>query len=183
MERKPSGTLDGWPDGQLDDLPGGQWMVVHAKPRQEKCLATHLRHVGNACLLFLERRVRHYPGKGNQTSLVPLIPGYIFVPGGEQVRDLLYASGRVVRIIDVHHGEGLRQDLIDLTRLVTRVDVPLIVRPELQPGTRVELTRGSLCGMSGVVVRRKGRCELVVNVHMLGTSVAVACSALDINVV
>lgn len=181
MERQSSGELDGWPEGQLDALPGGSWLVVHARPRQEKCLARQLRLIGTSCLLFLERRVHRYPGKGTQICMVPLMPGYLFVPGGGAQREALYETGRVVRLIEVHHADELRQDLIDLAKLVTKVDMPLIVRPELQPGHRVELTRGMLSGMSGVVVRRKGRCELVVNVHMLGTSVAVACSALDVN--
>lgn len=180
MAVRTAGTVEGWPEGQLDTLPDGPWTVVHARPRQEKLLAAHLRSHGSHCLLFLQRSTRTYPGKGTQVSMVPLMPGYIFVPGCGEQRDFLYGTGRVVRLIEVHRADELRQDLIDLAALVTRADTPLIVRPELQPGMRVELTRGSLAGMSGIIVRRKGRHEVVVNIRMLGTSVAVACAAEDV---
>jgi transcription antitermination factor NusG len=180
MERVAAGIVDSWPEGLLSALPVGPWLVVHARPRQEKCLAAQLRNLGAPGVLFLQRRVRTYKGKGTQVSLVPLMPGYLFAPCGTGLRDVLYATGRVVRLIDVHYAEELCQDITDLAALVSRAESPLIVRPELQPGMRVELTRGSLAGMSGIVVRRKGRYEVVVNVRMLGTSVAVACAAEDI---
>ena len=174
------GEVRAWPAGLLDQLPEGPWAVAHVKPRQEKLLASNLRHFGLPSVLFLEHRVRTYVRHGVQTSEVPLLPGYLFVVAPEQSYDDIYRTDRIVRLMTVREPTGLVRDLTDLIALVTRADAALVVRPELIPGTVVELSSGSLAGLRGVILRRKGRCELVVNVHMLGTSVAVACTSSDI---
>lgn len=182
MAARASGQLDGWPLDRLEEMPDGPWLVVHARPRQEKQLAASLRAHGAPCLLFLQTSVKVYPGKGTQVHLVPLLPGYVFVPGDNAaMRQRLYDIGRFVRLLPVMHTGDLRSDLIDLARLITRSEEPLLVRPELVHGTRVQLVRGSLAGLSGVVQRRQGRCALVVNVRMLGTSVSVTCTATDVD--
>jgi len=179
MPLSPVGIVRTWPVGQLAELPVGPWLVVHAKPRQDKMLARLLAFRGPPGVQFLEKRTRRYPGKGTQTSEVPLMSGYLFIAGGDELRDQLYATERVVRIMRVLEPEQLRQDLLDLAQLITIGPGPLEVRPELVVGTRVQLTGGSLAGLSGVVVRRQGITELVVNVRMLGTAVSIRCSAMD----
>lgn len=175
------GEVQSWPAGLLDQLPDGPWTVAHVKPRQEKLLASNLRRFGVPGVLFLEHRVRIYARQGKQTSTVPLLPGYLFINAGEEAYHDIYATERVVRLMNVRHPADLHSDLLDLIALVTRADAPMLVRPELVPGSAVVLNAGSLAGLRGVVERRKGRCELVVNVRMLGTSVAVACAAADVD--
>lgn len=175
------GEVEAWPPGLADQLPEGPWTVAHVKPRQEKLFASNLRRLGLAGVLFLERRVRTYPHKGTQQSTVPLLPGYVFIVADPAAYEAIYATDRVVRLITVREPAGLRSDLSDLVALVTRADTQLVVRPELVPGATVEMRVGSLAGLRGVIARRKGRTELVVNVRMLGTSVAVACAAADVD--
>jgi len=174
------GEVQAWPPGLTDQLPEGPWTVVHVKPRQEKLLASNLSRFGLPGLLFLERSVRTYVRQGVQHSTIPLLPGYLFVVADAMSYDTIYSTDRVVRMLNVRQPADLRSDLTNLIALVTRADVPLMVRPELVPGTEVELRVGTLAGLRGVVSRRKGHCELVVNVRMLGTSVAVACAAADV---
>ena len=178
MSLPPTGIVRAWPSGLIDDLPAGPWLVAHARPRQDKLLAAYLAKRGPPGVQFLEKRTRRYPGKGVQVSEIPLMSGYVFVAGSDEAFDVLYASERIVRILRVPDPVQLRQDLLDLARLITTVPGPLEVRPELQAGMRVQLSEGSLAGLSGVIVRRSGMSELVVNVHMLGTSVAVRCPAI-----
>lgn len=175
------GEVQSWPAGLLDQLPDGPWTVAHVKPRQEKMLASNLRRFGVPGVLFLEHRVRIYARQGRQTSTVPLLPGYLFINAGEEAYHDIYATERIVRLMNIRHPAELRSDLLDLIALVSRADAPMLVRPELVPGSAVVLSAGSLAGLRGVVERRKGRCELVVNVRMLGTSVAVACAAADVD--
>jgi transcription antitermination factor NusG len=83
----------------------------------------------------------------------------------------------VVRVIEVPRPDELARDLRSLCQLVAASDAPLQVRPELTPGKRVEITAGTFAGCSGVISRRQGQIELVVNLEMLGTSVAVTLPA------
>lgn len=152
-------------------------MIAHTLPRQEKRLAADLQFSHVPGLLFLERRVRRYAGKGTQESLVPLLGGYVFahLPPGQ--RHVLYDTKRIVRLIDVSQPDILADDLRALIRLVEATTDPLLVRPELITGTRTRITRGVFAGCMGIVVCRRDTRELVVNLTLLGTSVAVTLPA------
>ena len=78
------GMVLDWPQGFSAALPDEPWLVLHAYPRQEKKVIEDLRRRNLPGCAFFERRLRHYPGKGTQESLIPLIPGYLFVAGGRE---------------------------------------------------------------------------------------------------
>jgi transcription antitermination factor NusG len=173
----PRGEVQEWPAGFSAQLPDSPWLVVHAFPRQEKRLAFDLGRKRIPGLLFFERRVRHYKNKGKQVSLVPLIGGYLFVSLERDRRDDIYATERVVRILEPKQHDHLARDLASLCTLVRHATEPLLVRPEIMPGKRVHLRHGTFAGCEGVVARRQNRLELVVNISLLGTSVAVTLPA------
>jgi transcription antitermination factor NusG len=172
-----AGLVEAWPPGFGATLPDGPWLVLHVKPRQEKRLIADLRRLPFPGLCFFERRLRRYPGKGTQESLVPLLSGYLFVSAARDDRPALFATGRLVRIIEVPQPERLTGDLRNLCQLVGAARSPLVVRPELVAGSAVTVTHGTFAGCTGVVQRRERTCELVVNLEMLGQSVAVTLPA------
>lgn len=172
-----TGVVREWPDGFSAALPQDRWLVLHAHPRQEKQLITALQARHLPGLAFFERRLRHYPGKGTQESLVPLIAGYLFVAAGREAHEMVYATRRVVRIIEVPRPQELARDLRQLIALVGASTAPLVVRPELMPGKPVTITAGTFAGCSGVIARRSHDFELVVNLELLGTSVSVTLPA------
>lgn len=169
---RTSGEVLEWPLGFAEALPGDYWHVAHARPRQEKLLAFDLKRRGIAGLLFLENRTRVYE-KSTQTFKVPLLGGYVFVHVPRERRDEVYDTGRIARLIDVADPERLRNDLDALRRLIAATEEgQLIVRPELIPGKLVWITSGIFSGCQGVIHRRKDNAELVVNLPLLGRSVA-----------
>ena len=108
-----------------------------------------------------------------QTFQVPLLGGYLFIHLPRERRHLAYETGRVARLIDVADPLRLRSDLEDLRRLLSAApQQQLIVRPELVPGKRVLVTSGLFDGCYGVIERRKDTMYLVVNLPLLGRSVA-----------
>jgi transcription antitermination factor NusG len=153
-------------------------MVVHAYPRQDKKVIELLQRKNLPGIAFFERRLRHYPGKGKQEFVVPLLPGYLFVAANRANYDVVYDTERVVRIIDVRNPLELTTDLRSLIKLLTVAQAPIMVRPELVPGKRVSIVTGTLAGCSGIITRRKQDMELVVNLELLGTSVAVTLPAM-----
>lgn len=172
------GMVLDWPPGFSAALPDDRWLVLHAYPRQEKKVIEDLRRRNLPGCAFFERRLRAYPGKGTQESLVPLIPGYLFVAGGREEREAIYDTKRVVRIIDVPRPLELVSDLRNLIALVTAVaKTPLMVRPELVQGKKISITNGTFAGCSGIITKRKHDFELVVNLELLGTSVSVTLPA------
>jgi transcription antitermination factor NusG len=171
------GMVQDWPAGFSASLPEDRWLVLHTYPRQEKKAIEELRARGLAGCAFFERRLRHYPGKGTQQSLVPLLAGYLFVAAGRAEHEAIYATRRVVRIIEVPRPRELASDLRHLVALVTATTSPLVVRPELVPGRRITITSGTFAGCAGVIARRSHDFELVVNLELLGTSVSVTLPA------
>ncbi len=176
-QERAAGLVQEWPIGFSAALPDGPWLVLHVKPRQEKRLIEDLRNLPFPGLCFFERRMRHYPGKGTQESLLPLLSGYLFVNAGRNERQPLFDTQRVVRILDVTQPAKLTSDLKNLCLLVGAATSPLVVRPELIIGKRVTVTQGTFAGCTGVVQRRERTYELVVNLNMLGQSVAVTLPA------
>jgi hypothetical protein len=172
-----TGVIEDWPAGFSRDLPDDHWLVVHSLPRQDKKLIADLRARQLPGLAFFERRLRHYPGKGVQESLVPLLGGYVFVAGRERDKESIFATRRVVKIIDIRRPEQLTADLRCLCVLVAAAQGPFFVRPELVPGRRVVVTKGTFAGCCGVIHQRRGLLEMVVNLELLGTSVSVAMPA------
>ena len=169
--------IQAWPLHFEDEFFAKEWLVVHAKPRQEKCLARDAQHYGIRGCLFLERRVRNYPGKGSQTSLVPLLGPYVFLALDRDVRELLFRTERCVRLIEVRRPEILTADLRAMKMLFQAALGPIMVRPEIIPGNRVLIRSGTLSGITGVVTHRKGVAELVINLPLLGTSVSTTLPA------
>jgi len=177
VDLRVAGVIDTNPANLFADPPAAGWMIAHCKPRQEKLLCAELEWRKVPRGIFYERRIRRYLGKGAQEHLVPLIGGYIFCVGDFHTREQIYSTGRVVHILPVPRQLELAQQLSLLAALVTRTTGPLIVKPEIVPGKLVTLTKGTLAGCMGVVVRRKGVSQLVVNLTVLGTSVAVELPA------
>jgi len=172
-ELRISGQIDCDPAGLFHVPPERDWLIAHCKPRQEKCLCRELSQRGIPRGIFLERRLRRYPGKGTSESLVPLLGGYVFCIGNQAEHETIYRTERVARIIRVVDSNRLAQQLQMLALLLERTEGPMEVRPDIVVGTVVTITRGTLAGLSGVVVRRKASAQLVVNLTVLGTSVAV----------
>ena len=172
-----SGHVEEWPTGFCKAPPTDHWLVVHAKPRQDKQVIRDLQALRLPGCAFFERRIRHYPGKGKQESLVPLLGGYVFVNANEVQKQDIYATGRAVRIIDVRNPKVLASDLISLCALITATTAPLMVRPEIVPGKRITIVRGVFSGCSGIVAKRQNQIELIVNLELLGHSVSTALPA------
>ena len=172
-----SGVVEEWPAGLTSDLSSQHWLVVHAYPRQDKKLLADLQFRHLPCCAFFERRIRVYPGKGKQESLVPLLGGYVFVAAERELKSVIFDTGRVVRIIDVTQPRTLTEDLANLCRLITASSGPIKVKPEIVPGRRITILRGVFSGCSGVVAKRQNQVELIVNLELLGHSVSVALPA------
>jgi transcription antitermination factor NusG len=169
--------IQAWPPGFDNEFTATEWVVVHSKPRQEKCLARDAQHLGIRGCLFLERRVRTYPGKGTQISFVPLLGPYVFLALDRDVRESLYRTERCVRLIEVRQPAILTADLQALKRLFQAAIGPIQVRPEIVPGQRVLIRSGVFAGCTALVTKRKGLAELVVNLTALGTSVSTTLPA------
>jgi transcription termination/antitermination protein NusG len=146
----------------------GRWWVVHTKSRNEKALATDLDRRGIAYFLPLVQTRRRYGGRVVYLQL-PLFPGYLFLCGGEDERYETLMTHRAAAVITVVDQARLGAELRHVYR-VTAAPGAVDLYPGLRRGRRCRVVRGSLAGLEGVVLRRRGMCRIYVGVEVLGQS-------------
>lgn len=160
----------------LDDVERmvGRWWVLHTKARNEKALAGELDKL--KIQTFLPLVVGRRTDRGRATRIkIPLFPGYLFLCGGNDARLAALRTNRIAHVLEVADQDRLRADLIRIQRVVLS-DVPIDLHPRLRRGSRCRVVRGTLAGLEGVVLRRRGLWRVYVAVEFLGQS-----AELDIN--
>lgn len=149
---------------------GHRWWALFTKARQEKALARDLGAMGVPYYLPLIQRPNLIRGR-KVYSYNPLFPGYVFVFADDDGRVESLKTNRVCATLAVPDGRQLQTDLRQLDTLI-ELRIPLTVEERLAPGDRVCIRRGSLAGIEGVVLERRGRSRLLVAVHFLQSGVS-----------
>jgi transcription antitermination factor NusG len=166
----------------IEGLPESDslWWALYTRHQHEKVIAQILTTKGFEVFLPLYESIRRWKDR-NKTLSLPLFPCYVFVRGGLSRRSLVVTTpgvhmilynGERVAVIPDEEIEGIRR----------AVEGPFRVEPHpfLRCGERVRVTRGSLEGVEGVLVRKKSLYRLILSVDMLAQSVAVEIDASDV---
>lgn len=148
----------------------GSWWVAYARSRQEKGLARHLGEEGVAYYLPQYEKLVRRDGR-RFVSFLPLFPGYVFLAGSLAERRAAVRSHLVVRFLEVQDQPRLRAELANLWML-QRSGAPLVPHTFVRPGDAVQVVDGPFKGLTGKVLREKGRLRLVVSISFLKQSVA-----------
>jgi transcription antitermination factor NusG len=156
------------------------WWALYTRHQHEKVVADTLSAKGFEVFLPLYESVRRWKDRRKQLSL-PLFPCYVFV------RSELSRQIHVVSTPGVHMilSRGERVAVIpdwEITAVRRSLEGSRSVEPHpyLKCGERVRVTRGSLLGVEGVLVRKKNLCRLVLSVDMLARSVSVEIDVSDV---
>ena len=149
-------------------LLSGTWWVLHTRARNEKAVAETLERQGIAHFLPLVTHQRRYAGRIRQVE-IPLFPGYVFLCGGISERHFALRTNRVAQVLEVPNQERLRADLQQIERVIASHE-PVDMFPRIVEGARCRVVSGSLRGLEGVVLRRRGPWRVYVGVDFLGQS-------------
>jgi transcription antitermination factor NusG len=156
------------------------WWVVYTRHQHEKSVAQVLSTKGFEVFLPLYNCVRRWKDR-NKTLSLPLFPCYVFVRGGMDRRLQVVTTPGIHTIL--YSGERLAfipDDEIDSIRRAVNSPDRVEPHPFLRCGEMVRVTRGSLEGVVGVLVRKKSLFRLVLSVEMLAQSVSVEIDAADL---
>ncbi len=164
----PAELLDDAPDGTAD----GAWWAMYTLARREKELMRRLRAMEIPFYAPLVHKRARSPGGRMRESYVPLFASYVFVLGDEHQRQQTLASNCVSRCLSVPDAGQLVHDLRQVRHLI-ELDAPLTVEARIEPGRRVRVRSGSMAGLEGTVVKRRGKDWLVVAVEFLGQGASV----------
>jgi transcription antitermination factor NusG len=159
---------------------GPQWFAAHVRSRHEKKVAMQLEKSDLECFLPLYEARHRWQDRNAKVSL-PLFPGYVFTRIQAQERMRVLTISGVVSLVGVHgRPSPIAKQEIESLRLCLSRDGSLQPHPYLSSGRRVRITSGPFADAEGILARRKGRCRLVVSIHLLERSVAVEVDAGDV---
>ncbi len=168
------GGLDG---GLHEDAP---WWAIYTRHQHEKVVAEMLELKGLDVFLPLYQSLRRWKDRKKLLTL-PLFPCYVFVRGSFNRRLQVLTTPGVHMILS--HGERaavIPEEEIEAIRRSVEGSYRVEPHPFLKCGERVRVSRGSLEGVEGILVRKKSLYRLVLSVNMLAQSVAVEIDASDV---
>lgn len=159
---------------------GLHWYALRTKSRHEKLVRDQLEKQGIEPLLPTVKRLSQWKDRKKEIE-VPLFSGYCFVRFSQQKKTPVQKITGVVGIV----GSGSRpepipeQEIDALHRLMDSV-LPYDPHPYLHEGMNVEVVRGPLQGVHGILLRKEKRHRLVLGVRLIQQAAAVEIDVNDV---
>jgi transcription antitermination factor NusG len=161
-------------------MPAPRWYALRTKSRHEKLVRDQLDKQGIEPLLPTVKRLSQWKDRKKEIE-VPLFSGYCFVRFSQLEKAPVQKIVGVVEIV----GSGSRpepipeQEIDALRRLMMSV-LPYDPHPYLHGGMRVEVVRGPLQGVQGILLRKEKRHRLVIGVRVVQQAAVVEIDVNDV---
>lgn len=168
---------------QLQLIAKPEWYAAYTHARHEKKVAQQLEERGIEHFLPVYRSVRLWKDRRKELDLV-LFPGYVFtrIDPADRLR-VLQLPG-VVRFVSFNgQPTPLAGDDLEALRNALEQGVRAEHHPYLTAGRRVKVVRGPLTGASGILLRLKPNCRIVISIEAIMRSVSVEIDETDIEAV
>ena len=156
------------------------WYAAYTCSRQEKRVAEQLQRRGVEHFLPLYETIHRWRNGRHRVEL-PLFPGYVFIHIAlrEKLRALEIPG--LVRLVGF---SGVPFPLSDpeIVGMRDALAAGLTAEPHayLTTGSRVEVIRGPLQGMKGILLRRRGKYRFVISLDLIMRSMVVDLDAADV---
>ncbi len=144
----------------------GTWWVAHTKSRQEKAFAWDLLRRNIGYFLPYYEKVTLSGGRKRKV-LMPLFPSYVFLCGSEEERYTAMTTNRLCMTIDVPDPDQLVRELLFLEKAMKGKE-DLDPFPEIAEGALCRVKAGPYKGMEGVVIKKDGKTNIVLEVTIIG---------------
>ncbi|MDH5740808.1 MAG: UpxY family transcription antiterminator [Nitrospira sp.] len=156
------------------------WYALRTKSRHEKLVRDQLDKQGIQPLLPTVKRLSQWKDRKKEIE-VPLFSGYCFVRFSQQEKTPVQKVTGVVGIVgSASRPEPIPEQEIDaLRRLMTSV-LPYDPHPYLHEGMQVEVVRGPLRGIQGILLRKEKRHRLVIGVRLIEQAAVVEIDVKDV---
>jgi transcription antitermination factor NusG len=154
-----------------------QWFAAYTTTRHEKAVAQHFAMRNIEAFLPLYKAQRLWKNGCKMNLELPLFPSYVFVrvPVRERVRVL-----EVPGVLSLVTAAGKPVPLPDADVEALRSSLPFVKcepHPYLKVGERARIKSGTLEGMEGILLRKKGMLRVVLSLDLIMKSVAVEVDA------
>lgn len=156
------------------------WYAAYTSSRHEKTVAEHLRQREVECFLPLYETVRRW-NNGRHRVQLPLFPGYVFVRMEMRNKLRVLQVPGLVQLVTFQGAPAALPDReIDTLRCAMAAGVLAQPYRYLNVGSKVEICRGPLQGLRGILLRHQGQFRVVLSVEMIMRSIVVEVEASDV---
>jgi transcription termination/antitermination protein NusG len=164
-----------WPDADVQP----RWYALYTCANHEKKASKEISRRGVESFLPVYKTTRRWSDRRVQIEM-PLFASYVFVHLALCDRLKVLQVPGVVRLVGFG---GLPTALPDEQMDTLRAGLDGVHAqpcPFLTVGKRVRIKRGPLAGMQGILLRRKGKCRLVISVDVIQKAMAVDVDIVDV---
>lgn len=162
-----------------EQLENPYWYVLHTKCHHEKSAALRLEGKGFEPFVPVRTIVRKWKDRKKKVEF-PIFPGYLFIkmPLIKKI-EVLQTPG-IVRIVGQGRPETVSENQIHAIRTIIQAEFEYDPYPYLVPGIDVEVIRGPLKGVRGVLEEKRSKHRLIINLEMINNCVATEIDAEDV---
>jgi transcription antitermination factor NusG len=159
---------------------GSHWYALRTKSRHEKTVRDQLDRQGIEPLLPTVKRLSQWKDRKKEIE-VPLFSGYCFVRLAPDDKLPVQKVSGVVEIVGSgSQPEPIPDDEINALRTLMTSVLPYDPHPYLHEGMLVEVVRGPLQGVHGILLRKEKRHRLVIGVRLIQQAAAVEIDVADV---
>ena len=158
------------------------WYALRTRSRHEKMVRDRLEKQGIQPLLPTLIRLSQWKDRKKKVE-VPLFSGYCFARFSWEDRLSALTVPGVVNVVCRGRGtraEPIPQEEIDALTALVDSGLRYDAHPYLQEGMAVQVIRGPLEGVQGVLLRKDKRYRLILSVHLIKQAAAVEIDAADV---
>jgi len=145
-----------------------KWYALYTRPRAEKLVFQRLVEAGIETFLPLQKTYRMWSDRKKLVEK-PLLSSYIFVKTNSKNFPIVYKTTGVVKFVSFEgQPVSIPQNQIDNLRLLINSDAEIEVSSEkFATGDNVEVTNGSLIGLTGELIKIGSKNRVVVRIDRL----------------
>jgi len=157
-----------------------RWYALRTRSRHEKLVRDRLLSQGTEELLPTVKRLSQWKDRKKEIE-APLFPGYCFARFPWQDRLAVVKVPGVVEIVGGgDRPESIPDGEIEALKILIANTLRYDAHPYLHEGMKVEVVRGPLEGVQGILVRKEKRHRLVIAVHLIRQAAAVEIDVSDV---
>lgn len=149
------------------------WLVLRTRSRHENTVEQGLQQKCINAYLPKRKLVRRWKNQKRVVELL-LFPVYVFVqPRADQYENIRYIRGTCGLVLAGSQPANKPEKDLETLRILVGSGAELAVDCMLTPGQRVRVIAGPFASAEGEMVRMKMQERLIINVHLLSSSVSV----------
>ncbi len=165
---------------QTDEENTAAWYAIRTRSRHEKFVNQQLASRDIDVFLPLVTRRRRWADRWKDVSF-PLFPGYCFARFPYEQRLPVLSVVGFMHILGTNGEPTPVPDReIEAVRQLATCTLPLDPHPYLTEGMEVEVVRGPLEGVRGILLRKGRHARFVVAIHLIQQAASVELDAADV---